>query len=215
MTHLKRETLFQFGHCAVSSSLWNWLNFYLSRLLLVSSVKWKHPFGSFRKKTSCKEIKWFPWNYWPFITNNAIAITSVLLHQYNGFDVSKMRARERKRFVKKMKDKHNSNTKHLIAYSIQLLLSIFFFALSWRSLAMTHAVNTPGTQLISFWVNNSVCKLIIYYKNRIFLTPLIDQTSNSLRVWMKFQCQPRKRKYGRYSIFHIDCLQKFKNRNYR
>lgn len=115
----------------------------------------------FPKKTSCKEIKWFPWNYWPFITNNAIAITSVLLHQYNGFDVPKMRERERKRFVKKMKDKHNSNTKHLIAYSIQLLLSIFFFALSWRSLAMTHAVNTPGSQLISFWVNNSVCKLII------------------------------------------------------
>lgn len=78
------------------------------------------------------------------------------------------RERERKRFVKKMKDKHNSNTKHLIAYSIQLLLSIFFFALSWRSLAMTHAVNTPRSQLISFKVNNSVCKLIIYYKNRIF-----------------------------------------------
>lgn len=48
-----------------------------------------------KKKTSCKEIKWFPWNYWPFITNNAIAITSVLLHQYNGFDVPKMRERER------------------------------------------------------------------------------------------------------------------------
>lgn len=168
MTHLKRETLFQFGHCAVSSSFRKWLNFYLSRLLLVSSVKWKHPFGSFQKKTLCKEIKWFPWNYWPFITNNAIAITSVLLHQYNGFDVPEMRERERERFVKKMKDKHNSNTKHLIAYSIQLLLSIFCFALSWRSLAMTHAVNTPGSQLISFKVNNSVCKLIIYYRNRIF-----------------------------------------------
>lgn len=24
-----------------------------------------------------KEIKWFPWNDWPFITNNVIAITSV------------------------------------------------------------------------------------------------------------------------------------------
>lgn len=68
---------------------------------------------------------------------------------------------KREKFVKKMKDtEYNTNTKHLIAYSIQNIFHSLFIVTFIRKDACS--VTRPDQKLISFQVNNSVCKLIIY-----------------------------------------------------
>lgn len=83
---------------------------------------------------SSEQIQWFPWNDWPFVMNNTSAMISVLLPRWK---------RDGTRLGR---DEHNGNTKHLIAYSRDLMCSVQWFiqrrSLQWR------AADTPNPSIL-------------------------------------------------------------------